>query len=212
MKVFKITVTILLAAAALAYAAKIPVVFCEGLEGFAKPPVVPDIYESEGVTYVDFGEKLGPKGKLQFTKVQATNICLEVGQVKAIAQKGGKVIGAIDSIVSTDPDLLLKLKGITVGTVIASGVKKAQVGALLSELAAGTFAAGTAVKATTSVAGELTGIYKNIACGWFDGEVDASEITTPKKVNLKAKVNQGGIVYLPAGIVYKAKNVQVVTE
>ena len=211
MKAFKLTVAILLAVAAIAYAAKVPTVFCEGLEGFAKPAVTPEVTVIDDVYYVDFGEQLGPKGSLQFTVVDGENIVLSVGAVKAISQKGGKVFGTLDTIISTDTDLQLKLKGITVGTVIAAGVKNAQVAAVTGGVAAGNFAKGAAIKVVGIFGGELSGIVKSVACASFD-DTDATEVTTPKKLALKAKANLGGVVTLPAGIVYTAKNVTVVNE
>ena len=209
MKATKIIVASLLVIAAIAYAAKTPQVFCEGLEGFSKPVVTPEVTfdEETGTTYVDFGTQLGPKGQVQFTMANG-NIVVKADAGKAIAQKGGKVSGTLNGVVSGFNGVALKLKGITVGTVIGAGVKSAQVANITGSFDAGAFAKGTALKATTKVEGDVTGIFKSIQCAQF-GEVNGLGITTPKKVAFKAKQAGGTIVVTP-GLVYTAKNVNVV--
>ena len=208
MKATKIIVASLLVIAAIAYAAKTPQVFCEGLEGFSKPEVTPVVTVDEtGCTIVDFGTQLGDKGQVQFTTANG-NIFVKAAAGKAIAQKGGKVTGTINGVESGFNGVALKLKGITVGTVVAAGLKSAQVANITGSVDAGNFAKGTALKATTKVDGTVKGVFKSIQAGQF-GEVDGTGITTPKKVAFKAKQAGGTIVVTP-GLVYTSKNVNVV--
>ena len=208
MKATKIIVASLLVIAAIAYAAKTPQVFCEGLEGFSKPEVTPVVTVDEtGATIVDFGTQLGDKGQVQFTTANG-NIVVKAAAGKAIAQKGGKVTGTINGVEAGFNGVALKLKGITVGTVVAAGLKSAQVANITGSVDAGNFAKGTAVKATTKVEGTFKGVFKSIQAGQF-GEVEGTGITTPKKVAFKAKQAGGTIVVTP-GLVYTAKNVNVV--
>ena len=208
MKATKIIVASLLVIAAIAYAAKTPQVFCEGLEGFSKPVVTPVVTVDEtGCTIVDFGTQLGDKGQVQFTTANG-NIFVKAAAGKAIAQKGGKVTGTINGVEAGFNGVALKLKGITVGTVVAAGLKSAQVANITGSVNAGNFAKGTALKATTKVEGEISGVFKSIQAGQF-GEVWGTGITTPKKVAFKAKQAGGTIVVTP-GLVYTAKNVNVV--
>ncbi|MBO4553942.1 hypothetical protein J5754_05990 [bacterium] len=208
MKATKIIVASLLVIAAIAYAAKTPQVFCEGLEGFSKPVVTPVVTVDEtGCTIVDFGTQLGDKGQVQFTTANG-NIFVKAAAGKAIAQKGGKVTGTINGVEAGFNGVALKLKGITVGTVVAAGLKSAQVANITGSVDAGNFAKGTAVKATTKVEGTFKGVFKSIQAGQF-GEVEGTGITTPKKVAFKAKQAGGTIVVTP-GLVYTAKNVNVV--
>lgn len=208
MKATKIIVASLLVIAAIAYAAKTPQVFCEGLEGFSKPVVTPVVTVDEtGCTIVDFGTQLGDKGQVQFTTANG-NIFVKAAAGKAIAQKGGKVTGTINGVETGFNGVALKLKGITVGTVVAAGLKSAQVANITGSVDAGNFAKGTAVKATTKVEGTFKGVFKSIQAGQF-GEVEGTGITTPKKVAFKAKQAGGTIVVTP-GLVYTAKNVNVV--
>ena len=208
MKATKIIIASLLVIAAIAYAAKTPQVFCEGLEGFSKPVVTPVVTVDEtGCTIVDFGTQLGDKGQVQFTTANG-NIFVKAAAGKAIAQKGGKVTGTINGVEAGFNGVALKLKGITVGTVVAAGLKSAQVANITGSVNAGNFAKGTALKATTKVEGEISGVFKSIQAGQF-GEVWGTGITTPKKVAFKAKQAGGTIVVTP-GLVYTAKNVNVV--
>ena len=208
MKATKIIVASLLVIAAIAYAAKTPQVFCEGLEGFSKPVVTPVVTVDEtGCTIVDFGTQLGDKGQVQFTTANG-NIFVKAAAGKAIAQKGGKVTGTINGVEAGFNGVALKLKGITVGTVVAAGLKSAQVANITGSVDAGNFAKGTAVKATTKVEGTFKGVFKSIQAGQF-GEVEGTGITTPKKVAFKAKQAGGTIVVTP-GLVYTSKNVNVV--
>ena len=208
MKATKIIVASLLVIAAIAYAAKTPQVFCEGLEGFSKPVVTPVVTVDEtGCTIVDFGTQLGDKGQVQFTTCNG-NIFVKADAGKAIAQKGGKVTGTINGVAAGFNGVALKLKGITVGTVVAAGLKSAQVANITGSVDAGNFAKGTALKATTKVEGEISGNFKSIQAGQF-GEVWGTGIKTPKKVAFKAKQAGGTIVVTP-GLVYTAKNVNVV--
>lgn len=208
MKATKIIIASLLVIAAIAYAAKTPQVFCEGLEGFSKPVVTPVVTVDEtGCTIVDFGTQLGDKGQVQFTTANG-NIFVKAAAGKAIAQKGGKVTGTINGVEAGFNGVALKLKGITVGTVVAAGLKSAQVANITGSVDAGNFAKGTAVKATTKVEGTFKGVFKSIQAGQF-GEVEGTGITTPKKVAFKAKQAGGTIVVTP-GLVYTAKNVNVV--
>ena len=208
MKATKIIVASLLVIAAIAYAAKTPQVFCEGLEGFSKPEVTPVVTVDEtGATIVDFGTSLGDKGQVQFTTANG-NIVVKAAAGKAIAQKGGKVTGTINGVETGFNGVALKLKGITVGTVVAAGLKSAQVANITGSVDAGNFAKGTAVKATTKVEGTFKGVFKSIQAGQF-GEVEGTGITTPKKVAFKAKQAGGTIVVTP-GLVYTSKNVNVV--
>ncbi|MBO7447261.1 hypothetical protein J6U78_02930 [bacterium] len=208
MKATKIIVASLLVIAAIAYAAKTPQVFCEGLEGFSKPVVTPEVTVDEtGCTIVDFGTQLGDKGQVQFTTANG-NIFVKAAAGKAIAQKGGKVTGTINGVEAGFNGVALKLKGITVGTVVAAGLKSAQVANITGSVDAGNFAKGSALKATTKVEGTVKGVFKSIQAGQF-GEVEGTGITTPKKVAFKAKQAGGTIVVTP-GLVYTAKNVNVV--
>ena len=208
MKATTLIVASLLVIAAIAYAAKTPQVFCEGLEGFSKPEVTPVVTVDEtGCTIVDFGTSLGDKGQVQFTTANG-NIFVKAAAGKAIAQKGGKVTGTINGVESGFNGVALKLKGITVGTVVAAGLKSAQVANITGSVDAGNFAKGTALKATTKVDGTVKGVFKSIQAGQF-GEVDGTGITTPKKVAFKAKQAGGTIVVTP-GLVYTSKNVNVV--
>lgn len=208
MKATKIIVASLLVIAAIAYAAKTPQVFCEGLEGFSKPVVTPVVTVDEtGCTIVDFGTQLGDKGQVQFTTANG-NIFVKAAAGKAIAQKGGKVTGTINGVEAGFNGVALKLKGITVGTVVAAGLKSAQVANITGSVDAGNFAKGSALKATTKVEGTVKGVFKSIQAGQF-GEVEGTGITTPKKVAFKAKQAGGTIVVTP-GLVYTAKNVNVV--
>ena len=209
MKATKIIIASLLVIAAIAYAAKTPQVFCEGLEGFSKPVVTPIVTfdEETGTTYVDFGTQLGEKGQVQFTMANG-NIVVKADTGKAIAQKGGKVSGTINGVYSGFNGVALKLKGITVGTVVAAGLKSAQVQNLSGSLEAGVFAKGTAFKAVGKIEGEVAGNFKSIQCSQF-GEVEGTGITTPKKVAFKAK-QAGGTIMVTPGLVYTAKNVNVV--
>ncbi|MBR4465086.1 hypothetical protein IKS38_00740 [bacterium] len=207
MKATKIIIASLLVIAAIAYAAKTPQVFCEGLEGFSKPVVTPAVTNINDVTYVDFGTQLGPKGQVQFTMANG-NIVVMAEAGKAIAQKGGKVSGTLNGVVSGFNGVALKLKGITVGTVVAAGLKSAQVANINGSVDAGNFAKGTALKAVGKVEGTVAGNFKSIQCSQF-GEVEGTGIKTPKKVAFKAKQAGGTIVVTP-GLVYTAKNVNVV--
>ena len=208
MKATKLIVASLLVIAAIAYAAKTPQVFCEGLEGFSKPVVTPEVTVDEtGCTIVDFGTQLGDKGQVQFTTANG-NIFVKAAAGKAIAQKGGKVTGTINGVEAGFNGVALKLKGITVGTVVAAGLKSAQVANITGSVDAGNFAKGSALKATTKVEGTVKGVFKSIQAGQF-GEVEGTGITTPKKVAFKAKQAGGTIVVTP-GLVYTAKNVNVV--
>ena len=209
MKATKIIVASLLVIAAIAYAAKTPQVFCEGLEGFSKPVVTPVVTfdEETGTTYVDFGTQLGEKGQVQFTMANG-NIVVKADTGKAIAQKGGKVSGTINGVYSGYNGVALKLKGITVGTVVCAGLKSAQVANVNGTVEAGAFAKGTALKAVGKVEGEVAGNFKSIQCSQF-GEVEGTGSTTPKKVAFKAK-QAGGTIMVTPGLVYTAKNVNVV--
>lgn len=209
MKATKIIVASLLVIAAIAYAAKTPQVFCEGLEGFSKPAVTPIVTfdEETGTTFVDFGTQLGDKGQVQFTMANG-NIVVKADTGKAIAQKGGKVSGVINGVYSGFNGVALKLKGITVGTVVCAGLKSAQVANISGSVQAGVFAKGTALKAVGKIEGEVAGNFKSIQCGQF-GEVEGTGITTPKKVAFKAK-QAGGTIMVTPGLVYTAKNVNVV--
>ena len=205
MKATKIIVASILFIAAIAYPAKTPQVFCEGLEGFSKPVVTPEVTVDEtGCTIVDFGTQLGDKGQVQFTTANG-NIFVKAAAGKAIAQKGGKVTGTINGVEAGFNGVALKLKGITVGTVVAAGLKSAQVANITGSVDAGNFAKGSALKATTKVEGTVKGVFKSIQAGQF-GEVEGTGITTPKKVAFKAKQAGGTIVVTP-GLVYTAKNV-----
>ena len=206
MKATKLIVASLLVIAAIAYAAKTPQVFCEGLEGFSKPEVTPTVETIDGVTYVDFGTQLGEKGQVQFTTANG-NIVVKAAAGKAIAQKGGKVTGTINGVEAGFNGVALKLKGITVGTVVCAGLKSAQVANITGSCDAGSFSKGTAVKATTKVDGTFKGVFKSIQAGQF-GEVDGTGITTPKKVAFKAK-QAGGKITVAPGLVYTSKNVNV---
>lgn len=209
MKATKIVIASLLVIAAIAYAAKTPQVFCEGLEGFSKPVVTPEVTVDEltGTTYVNFGTQLGPKGQVQFTMANG-NIVVMAEAGKAIAQKGGKVSGTLNGVVSGFNGVALKLKGITVGTVVAAGLKSAQVANINGSVDAGNFAKGTALKAVGKVEGTVAGNFKSIQCSQF-GEVEGTGIKTPKKVAFKAK-QAGGTIMVTPGLVYTAKNVNVV--
>ena len=207
MKATKIIVASLLVIAAVAYAAKDPRVFCQGLEGFTKPADAAfTVTNINDVVFVDFGTSLGDKGQVQFTTANG-NIFVKAAAGKAIAQKGGKVTGTINGVEAGFNGVALKLKGITVGTVVCAGLKSAQVANITGSVDAGNFAKGTAVKATTKVEGTFKGVFKSIQAGQF-GEVDGVGITTPKKLNLKAKTT-GGTITVTKGIVYKNKNVNV---
>lgn len=207
MKATKIIIASLLVIAAVAYAAKTPQVFCPGLEGFSKPVVTPAVTNINDVTFVDFGDQLGPKGKVQFTTANG-NIVVLANTGKSIAQKGGKVSGTINAVQTGFNGVALKLKGVTVGTVVAAGLKSAQVANITGSVDAGNFVKGTALKATTKIEGTVAGVFKSIQCGQF-GEVDGLGITTPKKVNFKAK-QAGGNITVKTGLVYKNKNVNVI--
>lgn len=215
MKATKIIIASLLVIAAVAYAKKEPVKFLPGqLEGFTKPADAKYtvVTNEVGVIEVDFADSLGEKGQVQFTMANGENIYIKAAKGKAIAQKGGKVAGTIGTVESGFNGVALKLKGITVGTVVATGVKSAQVANITGGVDAGNYGKGTALKAAKGkVDGYLKGSFKSVQANEFGKDVDGLGITTPKKVNFKAKVDGGQIkVSKDLEGKYKAKHVSIV--
>ena len=209
MKATKIIIASLLVIAAVAYAAKVPVKFCEGLEGFCKPDTATPVVTTEGeYTIVDFGTQLGEKGQVQFTTVNGEKIIVKAQTGKAIAQKGGKVVGKLDTVDAGD-NVALKLKGISLGTVAAKSLKSAQVAEIYGGLAAGNFAKGSAVKVIGKIDGTASGSLKSLQAGSF-GTVDGLGITTPKKFTVKSK--SGGTIYLSNDMNGKTKAKGVTVE
>lgn len=218
MKATKIIIASLLVIAAVAYAKKEPVKFLPGqLEGFTKPADAKYtvVTNEVGVIEVDFADSLGEKGQVQFTIANGENIYIKAAKGKAIAQKGGKVAGTIGTVESGFNGVALKLKGITVGTVVATGagLKSAQVANITGGVDAGNFGKGTALKAAKGkVDGYLKGSFKSVQANEFGKDVDGLGITTPKKVNFKAKV-AGGQITVSKDLEgkFKSKNVNIVT-
>lgn len=221
MKATKIIIASLLVISAIAYAAK-PLDFAfPGLQGYTKPAgIQPEVSyitnsfdEVTGVadvtTVYDFGNKLGPKGQVQFTEANNAKACVKVSSGKAVAQKGGKVVGELGTVETGFNGVALKLKGIAVGTVVSVGLKSAQVKKVSSELRAGDFDKGTAFKAVETIEGTIGGKFKSIQANQFVGDIDGTAIRTFKKVVFKAK-QAGGTITVSPNLVYKNKNVNVV--
>lgn len=204
MKATKIIVASLLVIAAIAYAAKTPDFSFDNFEGYTKPAgVVPvksiltntyinvetGVTNYEFITYYDFTDKLTDKGNVKFTKADG-EIVIKASKGKMIAQKGGKVTGTINGVESGFNGVALKMKGITVGTVVGTAIKSAQVAGVTGTFRAGTLDKGTALKAFGSVEGTLAGNFKSIQAASFN-EVDGLGIRVPKKLTIKAKSNTG---------------------
>lgn len=229
MKVMNITVCCALAIAALVYAAKTPEVFAPGLEGFVKSKGTPvwTATNAHGQTWVIF-EGMGPNDQIQLTK--ADDVSIMVNDIKQIKQKG-KIAGNIPNLIigsghvtlGGNEKSMVKLKGVNVGTVLASTMKMVMVNSLYGGIA-GSGAKGLAVKASQDVAGadadnrvfvgtedNITMVKGIMAKGAIE-YVDALNSTAAKagKTKLKAKVAPTGDVLVPAGQYSpKSKNVNL---
>ena len=149
MKTLKIIVCLSIVVAAIVYAAKTPTDFSADVAGFLKTKATVAVTETNG--WLIF-KGMDAKSQLQLTKADNNaNILLDNG--KMVKQKGGKVTGALGSILvgtsasdmATPTDVVyagndkfsIKLKGISVGTVIASSMKMVFVNGLNGTLAGG---------------------------------------------------------------------------
>ncbi len=149
MKAIKIIVCLTIVVAAIAYAAKVPTVFSPGLEGFLKTKAPAAAFTNIGEWVVFSG--LDAKSQLQITKADGASILVN-GAVKMIKQKG-KIGGTLNNIIlgesatplldPANPVFVLdgnekfsvKLKGVNVGTVMATSMKMVLVNDLSGKLA-----------------------------------------------------------------------------
>ena len=232
MKVVNIIACCALVIAALVYAGATPTVFAPGLEGFVKSKGAPTWTETNmyGQTWVVF-EGMTANDQLQLTK--ADGVSVMVNDIKQIKQKG-KIAGDMPNVVvGTGIDALggnektmLKLKGVNVGTVLASTLKMVQVNSLYGGVA-GSGAKGVAVSTTLDVAPAVGGaarvfvgtpgnvtMVKGIKAKGKIEYVDALNSVAAKagKTKLSAKVAPTGDVLVQAGQYSpKSKNV-ILTE
>jgi len=232
MKVVNIIACCALVIAALVYAGATPEVFAPGLEGFVKSKGAPAWSQTniDAQTFVVF-TGMTANDQLQLTKADGVSII--INDAKQVKQKG-KVAGDIPTlVVGTAIDALggnektmIKLKGVNVGTVLASTLKMVQVNSLYGGVA-GSGAKGLAVSTTLDVAPAIGGaarvfvgtpgnvtMIKGIKAKGKIEYVDALNSVAAKagKTKLSAKVAPTGDVLVQAGQYSpKSKNV-ILTE
>ena len=148
MKALKIIVCLTIVIAAVLYAAKTPTDFGGGLKGFLKTKAAAAAFTNDNGWIIFTG--LDAKSQIQITEA-ASVVGIVVNDAKQIKQKG-KIAGTIDNIVvGTDVldaagnvDLTklagnakfsVKLKGVNVGTVLATDMKMVLVNGLNGTLA-----------------------------------------------------------------------------
>ena len=204
MKTIKIIVCLTIVVAAIAYAAKIPTVFGPGVEGFLKTKAPAASYTNLNGWVIFKG--LDAKSQVQLTTADL-NANILVNDAKLIKQKG-KIFGDVANILvgtsasdMADPtDVVyagnekfsVKLKGINVGTVMATSMKLVLVNDLSGKLA------GT----------NLKGIKVFTQDGGIEGTVAApvviGDANLPTMLKL-VKAKKGAIGYVDATLATPAK-------
>ncbi len=207
-KVLNIAICLSIVIAAVVYAAdKIPISMA-GLTAELKTSVGATVSETNGFVLLS---GMGDKDSLTITGVDnVKGIVMDGG--KMIKQKG-KINGYIDNIIFateapsiTDPTLIvatlagneklsIKLKGISVGTVLAKQMKLVLVDSLSGAIA-GNNAKGVKIMTTTDIAGDVT---ERLLVGAYDYNVGAGEMNIPVATKIKSiKAKKGVISYVDA--------------
>ncbi len=207
-KVLNIAICLSIVIAAVVYAAdKIPISMA-GLTAELKTSVGATVSETNGFVLLS---GMGDKDSLTITGVDnVKGIVMDGG--KMIKQKG-KINGYIDNIIFateapsiTDPTLIvatlagneklsIKLKGISVGTVLAKQMKLVLVDSLSGAIA-GNNAKGVKIMTTTDIAGDVT---ERLLVGAYDYNVGAGEMNIPVATTIKSiKAKKGVISYVDA--------------
>lgn len=165
----KYVICLLLAAAAIIYAAKTPEVFGPGVEGFLKTKSTTAAWTvvtntpgtTDGIIWVVF-TGLDAKSQIQLTKCEDASII--VNDAKQIKQKG-KISGSAKTLMfgtpndlntlnfGGNPKAMIKLKGVNVGTVLAGSIKMVQCNDLTGGHVGSDSAKGVLLKAEGNVAG-----------------------------------------------------------
>ena len=239
MKALKILVCITIVLAAVLYAAKTPTDFGGGLKGFLKTKAPAAAFTNQDGWIVFTG--LDAKSQIQITEATAVK-GIVVNDAKQIKQKG-KISGDINSIVVADnvPVIVdgkivngvtlagnekfsVKLKGINVGTVLASKMKMVLVDSLSGILAgnnakgikvmtqdgdlAGADAANRAVVGLTDVPTMIKMVKaKKGKIEWVDAT--AATPAKPGKTKWMAKVAGTGDVLVKSAADWNAKSKNV---
>ena len=216
-KVLNIALCLSIVISAVVYAATKIDFDLGGLTGQLKTKLAASVTETNGwVVFSDMGEK-------DLVTVYA------VDNVKGIVMDGGKllkqkgsIVGNIDSIVIAqeapsivDPSVIvstlagndklsIKLKGISVGTIIAKNMKMVIVNDIDGALG-GTLASGKGIKVLTTgdIAGDAT---ERMLVGAYDYNVGGEDINIPVATMIKSiKSKKGAIGYVDASNATAAK-------
>ena len=209
-KVLNIAICLSIVIAAVVYAADKIDINMAGLTGQLKTSVGATVSETNGFVILS---GMGDKDSLTITGVDnVKGIVMDGG--KLIKQKG-KIAGYIDSIIIakeapsiTDPTLIvatlagndklsIKLKGISVGTVLAKNMKLVLVNDI-SGVLAGTLMSGKGIKVLTTldIAGDAG---ERMLIGAYDYNVGPGEEEIPVATQIKSiKAKKGMIGYVDA--------------
>ena len=210
-KVLNIVICLSIVIAAVVYAAdKIPI-SAAGLTAELKTSTGATVSETNGFVVI---QGAGPKDSLTITAANMPNGGIIMNDAKIIKQKG-KFFGYIDSIVMAteaasilDPSVVIgtlsgnsklsiKLKGITVGTVLAKDMKLVLVDNITGAIA-GNNAKGVKIMTSLSIEGSAT---EDVLVGAYDIIPTGSsvEVNVPVATTIKSvKAKKGAIGYVDA--------------